>query len=41
MDKKELVRISKFLSLVLRHRPELAGLTLGQVDWVRVDDLQA
>lgn len=41
MDEKELVRTSKFLSLVLRHRPELAGLTLGQAGWVRVDDLLA
>lgn len=31
--------ISKFLSLVLRHRPEAAGLTLDRSGWVAVDDL--
>lgn len=41
MNEKELVRISKFLSLVLRHRPELADLTLGQAGWVEVDALLA
>jgi putative RNA 2'-phosphotransferase len=41
VDEKQLVRVSKFLSLVLRHRPELAGLTLGQAGWVNVDDLLA
>lgn len=32
-------RISKFLSLVLRHEPEKAGLTLDSAGWVAVDDL--
>ena len=32
---------SKLLSLVLRHRPDLAGLTLGAGGWVAVDDLLA
>ena len=33
------VRISKFLSLVLRHRPEEIGLTLESDGWVKVADL--
>jgi putative RNA 2'-phosphotransferase len=33
------VRISKFLSLVLRHRPEKIGLSLGQSGWVLVEQL--
>ena len=32
-------RKSKFLSLVLRHQPELAGLTLDPAGWVSVDEL--
>ncbi len=32
---------SKFLSLVLRHAPEKAGLTLDSQGWVAVDDLLA
>lgn len=37
--KDRLVRISKFLSLVLRHRPEKIGLTLGEGGWVTVSAL--
>lgn len=33
------LRSSKFLSLVLRHEPERAGLTLDAAGWVAVDDL--
>lgn len=33
------VRISKFLSLVLRHQPQAARLTLDSAGWVAVDDL--
>jgi putative RNA 2'-phosphotransferase len=40
MDKK-LVRISKFLSLVLRHKPETIGLSLDRRGWARVDELIA
>lgn len=32
-------RESKFLSRILRHEPELAGLSLGPGGWVQVDDL--
>ena len=36
-----LVRLSKRLSLVLRHRPESAGLTLDPAGWIEVDALLA
>ncbi|MDF2191052.1 RNA 2'-phosphotransferase [Paraflavitalea sp. CAU 1676] len=36
---KELARTSKFLSLVLRHRPEAIGLTLQEGGWAFVDEL--
>ncbi|HEY0525030.1 MAG TPA: RNA 2'-phosphotransferase [Stellaceae bacterium] len=32
---------SKFLSLVLRHRPDLIGITLDEAGWVDVSDLLA
>ena len=35
------VRISKFLSLVLRHKPEKIGIELDQNGWVDVDALIA
>ncbi|MEV6599158.1 RNA 2'-phosphotransferase [Actinoplanes sp. NPDC051346] len=38
---REQVRLSKRLSLVLRHRPEAAGLTLDANGWVPVADLLA
>jgi putative RNA 2'-phosphotransferase len=37
--KSNLVEISKFLSLVLRHRPEAIGLTLDAQGWAEVDEL--
>jgi len=40
-DQKQLVTRSKFLSLVLRHQPEVAGITLDSAGWVTVDDLLA
>jgi hypothetical protein len=33
------VRVSKFLSLALRHRPQAAGLTLDPEGWANVDAL--
>ncbi|UQU64825.1 RNA 2'-phosphotransferase [Couchioplanes caeruleus] len=36
---KDQVRISRRMSLVLRHRPEVAGLTLDANGWVPVADL--
>lgn len=38
---RQLVRISKFLSLVLRHQPDKYGLTLDTNGWAQVDDLIA
>jgi putative RNA 2'-phosphotransferase len=35
------VKISKFLSLVLRHRPEKIGLKLDPAGWTAVDELLA
>lgn len=37
----DLVRLSKFLSLVLRHEPERIGIVLDPQGWVAVDDLLA
>lgn len=39
MTEKEIIRTSKFLSLVLRHEPERVGLKLGEAGWVGVDEL--
>lgn len=36
---KELARLSKFLSLVLRHEPDRIGLTLDDGGWVAVEAL--
>ena len=38
MDKR-LIKTSKFLSLVLRHKPEEIGLQLDQAGWVSVVEL--
>ena len=35
------LKLSKFLSLVLRHEPERLGLTLDSAGWVSVDELLA
>jgi putative RNA 2'-phosphotransferase len=35
----ELTKTSKFLSLVLRHRPERIGLTLDEEGWAKVSEL--
>ena len=40
MERKT-VKISKFLSLVLRHQPEKIGLQLEAAGWVAVDELLA
>lgn len=36
---KPLIRASKFLSLVLRHKPETIGLSLDESGWATIDDL--
>ncbi len=38
---QRLTRISKFLSLVLRHRPDKIALTLDDAGWAGVDELLA
>ena len=40
MDKSD-VKTSKFLSLVLRHKPEVIGLTLDEGGWAEVSELLA
>ena len=32
---------SKFISLILRHKPEVIGITLDEHGWARVDELIA
>jgi putative RNA 2'-phosphotransferase len=39
MSDKEIIRTSKFLSLVLRHEPERVGLKLDGAGWVDVAEL--
>lgn len=39
LSEKENTQISKFLSLVLRHQPELLGLRPDEQGWVKVADL--
>jgi putative RNA 2'-phosphotransferase len=39
MTEREIVRASKFLSLILRHEPQRVGLKLGDAGWVPVEDL--
>lgn len=36
---KDMVKISKFLSLVLRHSPETVGVHLDEAGWANVDEL--
>jgi putative RNA 2'-phosphotransferase len=39
LTEKEITRISKFLSLVLRHKPETLGITLDKNGWTDVSIL--
>lgn len=39
MDEKRKTKISKFLSLILRHQPEVVGLTLEENGWIEVKKL--
>jgi putative RNA 2'-phosphotransferase len=41
MNDKDHTRLSKFLSLILRHEPAKVGLTLDEAGWVGVPDLLA
>jgi putative RNA 2'-phosphotransferase len=37
--KPELIKISKFLSLILRHKPESIGVSISPHGWVKIDEL--
>lgn len=39
MNKNKLKNISKFLSLILRHKPETIGLKLDKNGWADIDEL--
>lgn len=39
LKEKQITRLSKFLSLVLRHRPEVLGIELDENGWTSIDDL--
>ena len=39
MNEKRRTHISKFLSLILRHKPEAVGLTLDSNGWIEVETL--
>ena len=39
MDEKKVIRLSKFLSLVLRHQPEKIGISLDEQGWTIVNEL--
>lgn len=39
INEKEITRLSKFLSLVLRHKPETIGITLDENGWTEVSIL--
>lgn len=39
MTDKDVIRTSKFLSLILRHEPERVGLKLDDAGWVSVEEL--
>ena len=35
----DLTRTSKYISLILRHKPEAAGITLDEHGWADVEEL--
>ena len=39
MTEKQITKTSKFLSLVLRHKPETIGIKLDHQGWVDVEEL--
>ncbi|MEM1325775.1 MAG: RNA 2'-phosphotransferase [Bacteroidota bacterium] len=39
MNDKQIKRTSKFLSLILRHRPEVIGIELDENGWANIDEL--
>lgn len=38
-EERRLERISKFISMILRHKPEVIGITLDKHGWADVDEL--
>lgn len=38
-EERRLERISKFISMILRHKPEVIGITLDEHGWADVDEL--
>lgn len=40
-DARTMTGISRFLSLILRHKPEIAGVSLDEHGWANVDELIA
>ena len=36
---KDLINTSKYLSLILRHKPEIIGITLDEHGWANVNDI--
>lgn len=36
---RRLERLSKFISMILRHKPEVIGITLDEHGWANVDEL--
>ena len=39
ISEKQLIHISRFLSLVLRHQPETIGIQLDENGWTDVSEL--
>ncbi len=39
MNKENIKKISKFLSLILRHKPQTIGLTLDANGWADIEEL--
>ena len=39
MEKNNLIKTSKFISLILRHKPETIGIKLDEHGWADVEDL--
>lgn len=38
-EERRLERLSKFISMILRHKPEVIGITLDEHGWADVDEL--
>ena len=39
MNRENIKKVSKFLSLLLRHKPEIIGLKLDENGWANIDEL--